>query len=135
MSNVLYLEYVQKMQQIADVNYAAAVLNWDQEIYLPEKGAATRSRQLATLSGISHELSVAPDLGVLLESLAANSDTLSEVENKNIAHTLKDYHRNKKYTTEFVIKMSQPFQKPITIGLRPAKMLILAYLPLLYNNW
>jgi carboxypeptidase Taq len=107
MSNSLYLEYVQKMQQIADVNYAAAVLNWDQEIYLPEKGAATRSRQLATLSGISHELSVAPDLGVLLESLSAHSDTLSEVEKKNIAHTLKDYHRNKKYSTEFVIKMSQ----------------------------
>lgn len=37
-----YREYTSKMQQIADVRNAIAVLGWDQETYLPDKGAAFR---------------------------------------------------------------------------------------------
>ena len=45
----LYASYVTHMQQIADIKNALAVLQWDQETYLPPKGAAFRSRQMATL--------------------------------------------------------------------------------------
>jgi carboxypeptidase Taq len=31
----LYTDYKTKMQKIADVKYASAVLQWDQETYLP----------------------------------------------------------------------------------------------------
>ena len=41
----LYTEYIDRMQKIADVKYAAAVLEWDQETYLPPKGAEYRGRQ------------------------------------------------------------------------------------------
>ena len=34
----VYENYRNKLQQIADVKYAAAVLQWDQETYLPVKG-------------------------------------------------------------------------------------------------
>ncbi|RYZ20722.1 MAG: carboxypeptidase M32, partial [Chitinophagaceae bacterium] len=45
-----YAEYVRRMQRIADIRYASAVLQWDQETYLPPKGAEHRGRQLSTLS-------------------------------------------------------------------------------------
>jgi carboxypeptidase Taq len=35
----LYEKYKGKMQRIADVRNANAVLQWDQETYLPKKGA------------------------------------------------------------------------------------------------
>ncbi len=54
--NQTYKTLKEKMQRIADVENAAALLNWDQEIYMPVNGSSFRSRQLSTLSGIAHDL-------------------------------------------------------------------------------
>ncbi|HXD77438.1 MAG TPA: hypothetical protein VN616_06500, partial [Puia sp.] len=70
----LYQDYVDRMQKIADVKYAAAVLEWDQETYLPPKGADGRSRQLASLSEIAHGWLVDPSLGDLLQELQQRGD-------------------------------------------------------------
>lgn len=94
------------MAKIADVNYAASVLNWDQETYMPEKGADKRAQQLSTLAGISHELSTATELGDLLEKLSKDS-SLDAKQKKNISESLKDYTDRKKYSTAFVQEMSK----------------------------
>jgi carboxypeptidase Taq len=101
-----YAKYVKRMQQIADVKYSIAVLNWDQETYLPRKGAEARARQIATLTGMAHDLFVKPELEELLESLNENQN-LDEDERANVRETRRDYLREKKYTTEFVIRMAQ----------------------------
>lgn len=101
----LYDQYSSKMRNIADVKYAAAVLGWDQETYLPEKGAEMRSRQLATLSKIAYEWFADDDLGKLLQKLT-KEETLSEIQKSNIQRTTEDYEKNKKYTKDFVQKLS-----------------------------
>lgn len=101
-----YEKYKAHMQKIADVNLASAVLHWDQETYMPPKGATYRARQLATLAGMAHELSVSAELGKLLEILSSDK-TLSPWEAKNVLESQKDYLKNKKYTTEFVELMSR----------------------------
>lgn len=102
-----YEAYKGKMQQIADIRNAIAVLSWDQETYLPEKGAAFRGQQITTLSTISHELFTAPQLGDLLETLNKEKETLDTVSAKNITLSLEDYQKNKKYPASFVTEMSQ----------------------------
>src|ERR1700761_3663093 len=87
-SKDLYTQYTDRMQKIADVRYSAAVLQWDQETYLPVKGADFRGRQLATLSEIAHEWFVDPTLGELLQTLSERSD-LEEDEKRNIALSLE----------------------------------------------
>lgn len=94
------------MQQIADIRNAMAVLGWDQETYLPEKGAAFRGQQITTLSAISHELFTADALGDLLTQLQQNSNTLDAVSAKNVALSLEDYEKNKKYPANFVADLS-----------------------------
>src|ERR1700722_18163075 len=101
-----YEKYVSLMRKITDVNASIAVLSWDQEVYMPEKGAEARAQQVATLSGIGHELFISDDLGNLLEKLN-NDNNLSFEQKKNVEETLHDYKEKKKYTTEFVIKMSE----------------------------
>ncbi|WP_212002423.1 carboxypeptidase M32 [Chitinophaga sp. HK235] len=101
-----YTRYKLKMQKIADVKNAMAVLGWDQETYLPEKGAAFRGQQLTTLSTIAHELFTEEDLGTLLHELHNHSD-LDALQQKNIALSLEDYEKNKKYPAAFVAEMSQ----------------------------
>ena len=66
----LYGEYKAKMQKIADVRYAAALMQWDQETYLPPKGAESRGRQIATLTEIAHEQFTDEKLVNILQELA-----------------------------------------------------------------
>ena len=73
-SIALYKEYVTKMQQIADVKYASAVLQWDQETYLPPKGNDIRGRQIATLNEIAHQQFANDKVGALLNELMTTGD-------------------------------------------------------------
>ncbi|UEG49800.1 carboxypeptidase M32 [Ferruginibacter lapsinanis] len=102
----LYAEYKTKMQKIADVKYASAVLQWDQETYLPPKGNDFRGRQVATLSEIAHEQFTDEKLGDLLTELLSKND-LSGSEKRNIELSLEDYTRNKKIPADFVRTMSE----------------------------
>lgn len=101
-----YSEYQQTMRKIADIQYASAVLNWDQETYMPPKGAEFRAQQLSTLAGIGHELATSEALGNLLNELSKDV-SLSEKEKRNIKQSLKNYNDNKKYTTAFVQELSK----------------------------
>jgi carboxypeptidase Taq len=102
----LYDSYKTKMQKIADVKYASAVLQWDQETYLPKKGNHFRGRQIATLAEIAHQQFTDESVGNLLNELMA-VDNLSASEKRNVQLTLEDYNRNKKLSPEFVRKMSE----------------------------
>ena len=62
----LYKEYEERMHRIADLRYANAVLQWDQETYLPTKGAHFRGQQISTLSELSHRFFSEDELGHLL---------------------------------------------------------------------
>ncbi|MGO4290076.1 carboxypeptidase M32 [Chitinophaga sp. RAB17] len=101
----LYADYKIKMQKIADVRNALAVLGWDQETYLPEKGAGFRGQQITTLSSIAHELFTAPELDAVLLALKGNTTT-DAVEQKNILLSTEDFEKNKKYPAAFVAEMS-----------------------------
>ncbi len=105
-SQDLYTDYTACMQKIADVKYAAAVLHWDQETYLPPKGAGFRGQQLATLSETAHEWQTAPSLGQLLEDLNGRQD-LAEDQRRNVELSLEDYNKQKKFTPAFVRLMSE----------------------------
>jgi carboxypeptidase Taq len=94
------------MQKIADVKYSAALLQWDQETYLPEKGASFRGRQLATLTEIAHEWFVDPSLGQLLEDLNSRGD-LEASQHRNVQLSLEDYNKQKKFTPAFIRRLSE----------------------------
>ena len=65
----LYREYQRQMNKIADIRYASAVLQWDQETYLPPRGANMRGQQIATLSEIAHHFFTSEELGSLLQEI------------------------------------------------------------------
>jgi carboxypeptidase Taq len=102
----LYSTYKTKMQKIADVKYASAVLQWDQETYLPPKGNDFRGQQIATLSEIAHQLFTDKTMGELLEELDSCED-LSLSEKRNIELSKEDYKRNIKLSAAFVRQMSE----------------------------
>ncbi|MBC7588911.1 MAG: carboxypeptidase M32 [Chitinophagaceae bacterium] len=103
---ILYNQYKAASQKIADVKYANAVLQWDQETYLPSKGAAARATQMATLSELAHGLSTDKKLGELLLQLNT-AEGLNETEKKNVQLSLEDYQKQEKFSGAFVRQMSE----------------------------
>ncbi len=95
-----------QLRKFADINYASGLLQWDQEIYMPVKGAEIRAQQLATLSGLAHEAGSTPEMGALLNELSTHAD-LSEKQKRNVTEALRNYNDRTKYTTAFVMEMSK----------------------------
>jgi carboxypeptidase Taq len=61
-----------RMQELRDLGGLISLATWDQETYLPPKGAESRAFQLSTLQGIHHERLVDPRLGELLAWAVGN---------------------------------------------------------------
>ncbi len=106
----LYQDYTQRLQRLADVRYAHAVLQWDQETYLPRKGAHFRGQQLSTLSEIAHNLFTDNALGAVLQDLLAKAD-LNADQKRNVELSWEDYSKAKKYTSGFVRRLSDQINK------------------------
>ena len=109
-SKKYYQDYTQHLQKIADVRYAIAVLQWDQETYMPPKGANFRAQQIATLSEISHELFTRESFKNLLQDLMA-CNGLDDEAQKNIALSWYDYTQQQKLSGDFVRQLSEATSK------------------------
>jgi len=59
----------QRLNEIMDIQAAVAMLDWDQQTYMPAGGAEDRSDASATLSNLFHLKATAPEIGDLLEDL------------------------------------------------------------------
>jgi carboxypeptidase Taq len=118
--NSAYQDYRIHKRKIADVNYSAALMQWDMEIYMPPLGGDFRAQQISTLSGIAHELSTDEKFGKTLEKLS-DDPSLSEKERRNIEESLKDFNRNKKYTTEFVETLSRTVSEAVQVWTKAKK--------------
>ncbi len=63
-------ELKKRFALVDDLGRAAAVLSWDQQTYMPPRGASARAEQLATLEKLAHEHFIADENGALLNDLA-----------------------------------------------------------------
>ncbi len=106
----LYHQYTEHLQKIADLRYASALLQWDQETYLPPKGADIRGRQIATLSEIAHERFTDEKFGDLLKELVLKNG-LTDSQKRNVELSLYDFNKNKKLPAPFVRRMSEAVNK------------------------
>ncbi|MFK8102709.1 MAG: carboxypeptidase M32 [Saprospiraceae bacterium] len=106
-----YNNYVKHLQKLADVENAINVLAWDKEINLPTNGAHFRAQQIATLSGIAHEIQTAPSFENNLTSLLADVDQLQPAQAKNVQLSKRQLDRSNKLDKDFVVRRSQVSSK------------------------
>ncbi len=64
----------QRLAEVADLGHAAAVLEWDQETFMPAGGAGGRGRQIATVRRIAHERFTDPAVGEWLDAVVPEAD-------------------------------------------------------------
>jgi carboxypeptidase Taq len=62
------------LEMLRDLGTATTLLEWDQLVMMPSRGAAARARTLATLEAMSHARLIAPDVGELIQELTDSGD-------------------------------------------------------------
>jgi carboxypeptidase Taq len=86
----------------------AAVLQWDQETYLPPGGVAERSEQLALIEGLAHKRFSCPETGQFLEKLSSvpgnprGDEKLPELERDFLRVMRRKYDKAVKLPSDFV---------------------------------
>ena len=73
MSSNTFQRYLDKTRTLADINAATAVLNWDQETYMPPGAALGRAEQSSTLSALVHQMSVDNEYRSLIDELVTGA--------------------------------------------------------------
>jgi carboxypeptidase Taq len=101
-----YERYQEITQKAADLNYAVAVLGWDQETYMPPKGYAARGRQLATLATQAHAMLTSDEYRAVLHELSAASE-LTDTQAANVRLSLEDYEKAARLPDSFVEELTQ----------------------------
>ncbi len=101
----------QRVTEVARYAAAMAVLGWDQETYMPPKGAAARARQLSALAQLVHRLSTEPQVGEWLAQAEADMQAQGWDPDGDPARFLKvtrrEYNRATKVPTEWVAEFSR----------------------------
>jgi carboxypeptidase Taq len=108
-----YEGYKLHLQKIAHLNSAIALLSWDQEIFMPLKGASVRAQQFSTLSTMVFELETDLKFENLVNHLLSKS-CFGFKEMRNLQVTKQSIEDSKKLSVDFIkktaIAKSEAFQ-------------------------
>jgi len=97
------------LNEVADLTYAADLLGWDQQTYMPPGGAGNRGYQLATLAKLGHIKFTDPEVGQMLEDLqpwAAELDPDSD-EARLVKVTTREYKKQTKVPPEWLAEFTK----------------------------
>jgi carboxypeptidase Taq len=104
-----FAKFKEKMGTISDLGLAAGVLGWDQQTYMPPKGAEERGEQMATLSRLIHEMATSEESGKALEELVPYGKTLDPDSDdaRLIKEAKRAYDKNTKVPSEKVAEFAR----------------------------
>ena len=95
----------QALAEVADLNHAESVLDWDARVSMPPAGAAARAGVAATLSTLAHEKFVSDEIGDLLEAAEPGDD--DSVEAALVRVTRRLWDRARRVPAELAGEMAQ----------------------------
>jgi carboxypeptidase Taq len=97
-------ELKNRLAEISDISRAAAVLDWDQQTYMPPGGAENRGYQLATLQQIAHTKFASDEIGRLLDDVQPYTSQLDpdSFDARLVKVTRRNYDKEIKVSTDWV---------------------------------
>lgn len=95
-----------RLGEVLDISAAIALMSWDQEVYMPPKGAPARGRQLATLSAISHRMFTHPEVGGWIKALQGMTPHAPD-EAALLREAEHDYNVQTRFPESFVQEMAE----------------------------
>lgn len=99
-----YAELVRELKEIETLDSIGSILSWDEETYMPHKGAEHRATQSAMLAKMSHERFTSPRIDELL-NIVAGSELAADPKSDagaNVREVRRDYDREKRLPSSLV---------------------------------
>ncbi len=93
--------------ELTDLHHIMALLQWDQEVMMPSRGAGERASQMATLSAEIHRKEVSPVLGELLDKVEDKLTDYSKVDRGLVRVMRRRYDQSTKLPEDFVTSMTR----------------------------
>lgn len=94
-----------RLGDVHNLEMAGAILDWDQETYMPPGGVQARAEARATLAKLSHEMLVADETGNLLEAAEAEGGDENTTALLRVAR--RDFDRATKTPARLVEELSR----------------------------
>lgn len=98
--------FYSRLDEIYRLGSIRGLLEWDQQVCLPPKGAAERADQLEIMSRLIHQRMTDPEFSTLVEDLSQCTD-LSAEDRVNVAEIKRNADRERKLTEAFVAEKSR----------------------------
>ena len=113
----------ERLHEVSHLYAILRLMEWDQEVNMPPKGADARATATSYLSTIAHNKFVALDDDGLLSKLKKDFDQgkLKGDESVIVAEVWRDYSREKKIPAEFVKEASEVYAKSQTVWIEARK--------------
>jgi len=92
--------------EVSDVNKAASVLSWDQQVNMPPGGSEGRGQQLATLGKIAQEKFTTDEVGRLLDDLKQEITGADSDDAAMIRVAARNYDKAKRVPPEFIAEQA-----------------------------
>ena len=99
-----YATLLERIKDIGKLEAIDALLEWDQDTYMPAKGVAVRAEMAALVAALKHERRTSREMGDLLGELSENGDPVRET---NIRETRRLYQRAVNVPTELVKELAR----------------------------
>jgi carboxypeptidase Taq len=96
-------ELLERLAEISDLQSAAVVLGWDQEVCMPPAGAEGRGEVRATVGRIAHERFIDSQMGELL----AAAQPRTEIEADVVRVARRDYDKARRVPGELVAEIAR----------------------------
>ncbi|HEV2413666.1 MAG TPA: carboxypeptidase M32, partial [Candidatus Dormibacteraeota bacterium] len=108
-TNAALGELKEILAEVTDLNRAAAVLEWDQETYMPPGGVNARAEQLSTLLSLAHVKLASERVGKLLEQLETElkAKPFDSDEASLVRVTRRDYDEAVKIPADLVAEIAR----------------------------
>ncbi len=108
-TNAALGELKEILAEVTDLNRAAAVLEWDQETYMPPGGVNARAEQLSTLLRLAHVKLASERVGKLLEQLETElkAKPFDSDEASLVRVTRRDYDEAVKIPADLVAEIAR----------------------------
>lgn len=104
-------------RELKDLVAIVGLLSWDQETYLPAKGALARSHQLETLAGIYHDKITNPRLGELLLKLDSVINTKPDTFTLADKALVREMQRDHSLAIKLPKSLVQALSRETSLGL------------------
>ncbi len=106
-------QFKEKLLELYYIQSIISVLNWDESVYMPKKGATLRASTVAYLTGLLHEKFLSKDLERMLKELKnqLKENKLNPKNSAIIREIWREFEREKKLPLEFVKELAETRSK------------------------